>query len=42
MLDDYGTFVGETEAVDVFIMDNYLDLTINKSSISHISAYIIR
>ena len=42
VLDDYGTVAGETEAVDEFIMDNHLDLIINKSSISHIPAYIIK
>ena len=42
VLDDYGTVAGVTKAVDEFIIDNHLDLIINKSSISRIPANIIK
>ncbi|RKZ76025.1 MAG: dTDP-6-deoxy-L-hexose 3-O-methyltransferase [Gammaproteobacteria bacterium] len=38
MFDDYGTFPGETKAVDDF----FASLRINKLSISHIPSYIIK
>ena len=38
--DDYGTFPGETQAVDEFINDK--EIIVNKLSISHIPSYLIK
>ena len=40
MFDDYGTFPGETKAVDEFIKDK--GITVKKLSISHIPSFIVK
>ncbi|MFX4281435.1 hypothetical protein ACOL3J_04040 [Aliarcobacter butzleri] len=40
MFDDYGTFPGETKAVDDFFSDK--GLVIQKLSMSHIPSFIIK
>lgn len=40
VFDDYGTVEGATTAVDEYFAKNSIDLLIEKSSISHIPAYV--
>jgi len=40
MFDDYGTFPGETKAIDEFFLDK--GLKVKKLSISHIPSFVIK